>query len=61
MVLKNYFDALPNELMESARIDGGEKGDIHKHYDADSGSGTGLCADSDLPFRPNELQMAMIF
>lgn len=22
MVLKNYFDALPNELMESARIDG---------------------------------------
>lgn len=28
MVLKNYYDALPNELMEAATIDGGSKKDI---------------------------------
>lgn len=62
MVLKNYFDALPNELMESARIDGAGKGRIFISIMM-------LIAVPGLAFvliqtflsAWNELQMAMIF
>ena len=49
MVLKNYFDALPNEVMESARIDGAGKGKIFTSIMMPIAiPGLAFCSDSDV-------------
>ena len=62
MVLKNYFDALPNELMESARIDGAGKGRIFISIMMPIAvPGLAFVLIQTFLSAWNELQMAMIF
>ena len=62
MVLKNYFDALPNEVMESARIDGAGKGRIFTNIMMPMAiPGMAFVLIQTFLSAWNELQMAMIF
>lgn len=62
MVLKNYFDALPNEVMESARIDGAGKGKIFTSIMMPIAiPGLAFVLIQTFLNAWNELQMAMIF
>ena len=61
-VLKNYFDALPNEVMESARIDGAGKGKIFTSIMMPIAiPGLAFVLIQTFLNAWNELQMAMIF
>ena len=62
MVLKNYFDALPNEMMEAARIDGANKwGVFAKIMMPIAVPGLAFVLIQTFLSAWNELQMAMIF
>ena len=62
MILKNYFDALPNEVMESARIDGAGKGKVFTNIMMPMAMpGMAFVLIQTFLSAWNELQMAMIF
>lgn len=62
MVLKNYYDALPNELMDAAKIDGANKwGIFSKIMMPIAVPGMAIVLIQTFLSAWNELQMAMIF
>ncbi len=62
MVLKNYFDALPNELIDAARIDGAGKWTIYQRVMMPVAlPGMAFVLIQTFLSAWNELQMAMIF
>ncbi len=62
MVLKNFYDGLPNELIEAATIDRAEAlCDICVHHGAHQPAGPCDRAGADILSCWNELQMALIF
>ena len=62
MILKNYFDALPSELMQAARIDGANKWKIYKDVMLPIAKpGLSVVLIQTFLASWNELQMARIF